>query len=135
MAKTYNFTVKFTRADEDHKRVYEVGYNAYGSHIDGTDIDTVEKAEAQVRRRNAHLTITSVVLSAVMNEDGMIIETGADEIAEAGPGTWSVRFDDNSPVHVLVPPGSNLRKEINRRWPGVSESSVAIQADPVKGGL
>lgn len=57
-------------------------------------------------------------------------DNNKDELTLAGPGTWSVRFNDNSPVHIRVPEGSNLRETIERRWPGISNSSVAISADP-----
>ena len=67
--KTFNFTLTFTRPDEQDANVYTVGYNAYG-----TRVETVADAEAQVRRHNAHLTLKSVVLTAVMDEDGNIIE-------------------------------------------------------------
>lgn len=66
--KTFAFNFTFTRPDENDAIVYEVGYNCYG-----TSIDTVEAAEEQLRRRNAHLTIIDVKLFAVMNEDGDVI--------------------------------------------------------------
>jgi len=55
----------------------------------------------------------------------------SDEIAAAGSGLWSVRFNDSTPVKIRVPRGSNLREVIERRWPGISNSSVAISADPL----
>lgn len=58
--------------------------------------------------------------------------TTIDEITEAGPGTWFVVFNDNTPVVVVVPEGSNLRQTIERQWPGVS-AAVAISASPTAG--
>ncbi len=62
---TYLFNIRFTRADENHAYEYEIGFNAYG-----TGVTDVASAEAQVRRRNDHLTLISVKFVAALTEDG-----------------------------------------------------------------
>lgn len=64
----YAFNITFTRPDENDANVYKIGYNSYG-----TGIDTVEAAEKNARESFAHLTIISVELFAVTDEDGKAV--------------------------------------------------------------
>lgn len=58
--RDFLFNFSFTRADENHANVYEVGM-----HVSAPDFET---AERKLYRRNDHLTIRAVWLFAVIDE-------------------------------------------------------------------
>lgn len=65
MAKTFNLNFSFTRPDEGNANVYHVG--------SCVEAETLAEAETKLRARNEHLTILSVTLFAVVDEDGNVI--------------------------------------------------------------
>ncbi len=69
---THLFNFTFTRADEAHADVHEVGFS-----ID-LPVVSLDAAEGLLRERNAHLEVLSVVPFAVLTEDGDLIWQGCD---------------------------------------------------------
>ena len=63
---TYAFNMTFTRDDEQHAHTYTVGFN-----VKAGDRTT---AEHKLREFNDHLTITNVVLYAIMNDEGYEVD-------------------------------------------------------------
>ena len=74
---SYLFNVTFTRADEGHAHVYEVGTHQPGA--------SVEEAERRLRAAFAHLAVAQVILFAVETEDGDVIP------ADAYAASWAPR--------------------------------------------
>jgi hypothetical protein len=78
MDKTFAFNFTFTRADENHATTYTVGMN----------VDAADRASAEIklRERNAHLSISSVELFAIMDDEGTISypEISTAELMEIG---------------------------------------------------
>lgn len=62
---TFAFNMTFTRPDENNANEYTVGFNV--------EAETLAEAQEKVGDRNDHLTIMSIWLFAIMNEDGDVL--------------------------------------------------------------
>lgn len=123
---TYAFNITFTRPDENDATVYTVGYNAYGR-----DIDSVEKAEAQVRRHNDHLTILNVKHVATLGEDGEISLPLVREPGEPfGCASYTAIIDGRPTTVVVKYVNYTLPAEVSRAIGlGVSGGNFSVPED------
>lgn len=79
----YAFNITFTRADEGHKTVHEVGYSANGR--------TRFEAVTRIHEAFSHVKVLSVTLFSVMDSEGTIIS----ELAAMDP----IVTDPENPSH------------------------------------